>query len=335
MSVAVLACGMTTPIGLTGPAACAALRARYDNFADTRFISHSGDWIIGAEVPLDPPRRGRERLIEMLRGPIRECLAAVPPPEAANVPVLICVAEKDRPGRTRGIDEGFVEDVMRAVGMAPHAESRTIAYGRVGGAVAMRDARDLIAKGAKYVIVAGADSLLVGESLSAYDRQDRVLTASNSNGFAAGEAGAAVLVGPAAAGGLTLLGLGFAREEAHVTSGQPLRADGLVAAMRAGLGEAGIDFSAVDYRISDLSGEQYYFKEAALAMTRVLRKRKEQMDIWHPVDGFGHTGAAVLPLILGICLTAGRKGYAPGPTVMAQTADDDGRRGVMILRMEG
>ena len=331
--LAIQACGMTTAIGLTGPAAAAAQRARLSRFEETHFISRDGKWMIGAEVPLDPPKRGRARLQALLAGPLRECFAALGDVNPKDVPVLLCVAEADRPGRLARLDTSLLHDTLTAIGQPIHDSSAVITYGRVGGVVALRDARDLINKGAPKVIIAGVDSYLLAGTLAHYDHDDRVLTEANSNGFPAGEAGAAVLVGTG--GGLQLLGLGFGREEAHITSGEPFRADGLVKAMRDALGEAGLDFSDVDYRISDLNGEQYYFKEAALAMTRVLRKRRDQMDLWNPASEFGYTGAASMPLMLGVGLTAAQKHYAPGPTVIMQTSDDDGRRGTAIFRMEG
>jgi len=302
--LAIQACGMTTAIGLTGPAAAAAQRARLSRFEETHFISRDGKWMIGAEVPLDPPKRGRARLQALLAGPLRECFAALGDVNPKDVPVLLCVAEADRPGRLARLDTSLLHDTLTAIGQPIHDSSAVITYGRVGGVVALRDARDLINKGAPKVIIAGVDSYLLAGTLAHYDHDDRVLTEAN-------------------------------REEAHITSGEPFRADGLVKAMRDALGEAGLDFSDVDYRISDLNGEQYYFKEAALAMTRVLRKRRDQMDLWNPASEFGYTGAASMPLMLGVGLTAAQKHYAPGPTVIMQTSDDDGRRGTAIFRMEG
>ena len=68
---------------------------------------------------------------------------------------------------------------------------------------------------------------------------------------------------------------------------------------------------------------------------RLMRGPVDVPDLWHPADGFGYTGAAALPLMLGVSLTAGRKRYAPGPLVLAHAAHDDGRRAAMVLRMEG
>lgn len=332
---AILACGMTTAIGLDAPAACAALRARLDNFQETRFISRDGAWILGAEVPLDPPWRGLPRLVRLLAGPLRECLAACPQTPAA-VPLFLCVAEPERAGRLAGLDDRLAADLAAALGVAFHPASRLVAYGQVGGAVGLDQARRLIASGAaSRVIVAGVDSFLLAETLRAYDAAERLLSEANSNGFIPGEAGAAVLVGPARAGGLRLLGLGLAAERARLGSDLPLRADGLTAAIRQALAEAGHDFAEMSYRISDLCGEHYYFKEAALAAARLMRGPVDVPDLWHPADGFGYTGAAALPLMLGVSLTAGRKRYAPGPLVLAHAAHDDGRRAAMVLRMEG
>lgn len=333
--LAIQGCGMTTAIGLTAPAAAAAQRARLSNFEETHFISHDGKWMIGAEVPLDPPRRGRARLQALLEGPLKECFAQLGDVSPDDVPVLLCVAENDRPGRLAGVDASLLGDTLKSLGVTPNSKSAVIPYGRVGGIVALRDARKLISEGAPKVIIAGVDSYLLAGTLAHYDNDLRVLTETNSNGFPAGEAGGAVLIGRPAGNDLRLLGLGFGREAAHITSGEPFRADGLVKAIREALGEAGLDLSDVDYRVSDLNGEQYYFKEAALAMTRILRKRREQMDLWNPASEFGYAGAAGVPLMLAVGLIAGQKRYAPGRTVILQTSDDDGRRGAAILRMEG
>jgi 3-oxoacyl-[acyl-carrier-protein] synthase-1 len=87
----------------------------------------------------------------------------------------------------------------------------------------------------------------------------------------------------------------------------------------------------LDYRITDIGGEQYQFKEAALALSRLLRVRKEEFDIWHPADCIGEVGAASLPCMLGVVLYAAQKGYAPGPRPLAHLGNDDGKRVALAL----
>jgi 3-oxoacyl-[acyl-carrier-protein] synthase-1 len=91
----------------------------------------------------------------------------------------------------------------------------------------------------------------------------------------------------------------------------------------------------LDYRITDISGEQYYFKEAALALSRILRQRKEEFDIWHPAECIGETGAATGIAILAVAAAACRMAYSPGPSVLSHCANDSGRRSAAILRFGG
>lgn len=331
--VMVRACGMRTAIGLSAPATCAALRARLDNFAETRFISRDGDWILGAEVPLETPWRGVARLTHMLAGALQECFAAASAaPE--DLPVLVCLPETDRPGRFEGLETRLWAGLREVLGHGLHPESRSYAYGQVGGVVALGDAKVHLERGASGVIVAGTDSFLVADTLRTLSRKDRLLTESNSNGFIAGEAGAAVLL-TQGANGLCLRGVGFGAEAATITSGEPLRAEGMVKAMGDALGQAGLTYEDISYRISDLSGEQYYFKEAALAQARLWRGKRDPEELWHPCDGIGQTGAAIVPICLGVGLMAHRKEYAPGPVVMVHASHDDGRRAAMVLEGVG
>ena len=108
----------------------------------------------------------------------------------------------------------------------------------------------------------------------------------------------------------------MAIEQATIESEEPLRGDGLAAAFRQALTAAGLAMADIGYRIGTMSGEQYWFKEFDLATSRLLRGRHEFMDIWHPADCIGETGAARLPCCLAVAFTAARKGYAAGDPVL-------------------
>jgi 3-oxoacyl-[acyl-carrier-protein] synthase I len=331
--VAILGCGMMTGVGLTAEASCAAIRARIDNFQETRFIARGGEWIIGSEVPLEEPWRSIPKLARLLAGPLRECLGLVPEVPPESVPVLLCVAEEDRPGRLEDLGTPLFFQACELLGVRFHEGSRVIAQGRVGGAVGLHHASRLIREGSfPYVIVAGVDSYLIAGTLRAYDDRERLLTAENSNGFIPGEAGAALLLGrPDAGSEMVCRGLGFALEKATIESDEPLRADGMVAALQQALTAAGLTMAQVGYRMADISGEQYAFKEADLAVSRILRDRHEFQDLWHPADCVGETGAVAVPIMLAVALSAARKGYAAGDPVLAHCGNDDGRRAALVL----
>jgi 3-oxoacyl-[acyl-carrier-protein] synthase I len=329
--IAILSSGMVTAVGFTAPASCAAIHAGITGFVETRFL-FDGEWMIGSPVPFEEGWRGRERLLRMVVPAIEECLAGIEPAATREVSLLLCVAERDRPGRYAGLDDSFVQKVETRLGRRFHEDSYLIARGRIGAVQAVDHCRRLLAEGRRHCVVAGVDSLMVAETLRSLVGRRRVMTSRNSNGFIPGEAAAAVLLGmPTDDAALVCLGIGHGMEPSTIGSGQPLRADGMVAAFRGALADSGMTLGQMDYRITDLSGEQYGFKEASLALSRVLRERKAEFALWHPADCIGEVGAAAVPAVLAVALAAATKGYAPGPRAISHFAADGGERAAMIL----
>jgi 3-oxoacyl-[acyl-carrier-protein] synthase-1 len=288
---------------------------------------------VGAEVQLEKAWRGVTRLAGLLAGSIRECFDFIPtlPPE--EIPVLIGVAEHGRAGRLPDLDTLLLPSLETILQCRLNSESRLVPLGRISGALAIREAVRLItAKRARYVVVAGVDSYLSGATLASFGQRGRLLTAGSSNGFIPGEAAAAVLVADDSDYcGLKILSLGLADEAATIGGEKPLRADGLTRAHGQALAGAGLPMENIAYRLSTLSGEQYFFKEMELATSRLLRNRHEFMDLWHPADSIGETGAAAVPVCIGVAWMASRKFYAPGRYVLASASSDDEMRAAMVL----
>lgn len=332
--LAILRTGLVTSVGLSAPASCAAIRAKLSNPTETRFIDSSGEWIVAHAVPLEPQRRGLAKLARMAAMAIDECLADLPLDSWAGIPLLMCVAEAERPGRTDGLDDQLLLDVRQELGgVSFSSDSAVVAHGRVSVPVALVKARTLIGE-RKHprVLIAATDSLITWPTLSHYERAGRLLTANNSNGFMAGEGAGALLVGdPTGQPELLCSGLGFALEKAHVESEEPMRAEGLSLAIKAALADAGVQMHEMDYRITDASGEQYYFKEAALALTRTLHQRKEEFDLWHPAECTGEPGAVAGVSVIALADAACRKAYARGSGIVAHFANDAGQRAAISL----
>ena len=334
--LAIVGSGMVTGVGLSASASCAAIRCAIDDFQETRFMDAGGEWIIGSSVPLEQPWRGIAKLSKMLVSVLKECIACDTKISLEQVPILLCLAEEGRPGRFDDLNNQVYIEAQKELGLRFHEKSAIIDQGRVGVAVALNHARKLIyEENLPQVIIAGVDSLLVGPGLRSYEESERLMTSVNSNGFIPGEAASAVLVqapGKSSEPQLFCLGIGYGTEKSTVDAEDiPLRADGMAQAIRNALSEAGCDMGATDFRITDVSGEQYAFKEAALALLRVLRQRKEFYDIWHPADCIGEVGAAIGPVILSVLLAAMRKGYSPGNNVLAHFGSDEGKRAAMLL----
>jgi 3-oxoacyl-[acyl-carrier-protein] synthase-1 len=333
--IAIHSTGLVTSVGLTSEASCAAFRAKIANPTETRFIDSSGDWIMAHQVPLEQPWRGLTKLAKMAAMAITEALQDVSKKEWSSLPLLLCVAETERPGRMTGLDDQLFPLIRTELGVTFAPQSAVVAQGRVGVAMALAQAREWMVK-AKIprVLVAATDSLLSWPTLSHYEREDRLLTASNSNGFMPGEAAGALLVGVPEGrdGELLCAGIGFGSERAHIDSGEPLRADGLSQAIKASLNEAGCQMHDMDFRVTDNSGEQYYFKEAALALSRTLRQRKEEFDIWHPAECIGEASAAAGAAIISAVKAACDKRYTKGPNILAHMANDAGQRAALTLQ---
>jgi 3-oxoacyl-[acyl-carrier-protein] synthase-1 len=334
LPIAIQRTGLVTSVGLSAPAACAAIRAKLKNPSETRFIDSAGEWIMAHQVPLEQSWRGLAKLGHMAAMAIEECLADVPRKEWSSIPLLLCVAERDRPGRVEGLDDRLFVDLQRALGIEFAVGSAIVAHGRVGMAIALMQARSLIhERKLRHVLVAATDSLLSWPTLSHYERNDRLLTARNSDGFMPGEgAGALLLAPPGGQPELLCTGIGFGVETAPIGSEEPLRADGLAMAIRFATDEASCQVHDLDFRIADVSGEQYYFKEAALALSRTLRQRKEAFDIWHPAECTGEAGALSGASQIALADAACRKAYAPGVNILAHMAGDAGQRAAAVLR---
>ena len=334
MPFAIKSAGMISGVGLNAKASCAAIRCAIDNFEETRFMDNGGEWILGSQVPLEKPWRGRKKLVKMAVRAINDCLKKTKI-SVANLPLFLCVAEKHRPGRFDGIDRTLFNEIATEMGTSFHEKSQIFAYGRVAGGAAMNQARKLLYQDhLPYCLIVGVDSLLVAQSLAAYEELDRLLTSNNSNGFIPGEAASAVLIGlpdTANPDELICYGIGLGKENAFLGSGEPLRGDGLVQAIRELESDSGRQLKDSDFRITDISGEQYYFKEASLAVLRILRDLKEEYDIWHPADCVGEVGAAIVPILLNVLMTAKEKDYLPGENVLLHSGNDKGERVAMML----
>ncbi|WP_347266011.1 3-oxoacyl-ACP synthase [Paracoccus sp. (in: a-proteobacteria)] len=331
--IGVLAAGMVTAVGLDWASSAAAMRARLDGFAETRFVA-SGGWRIGAAVPLPRNWIGQRRMAHLAAGALADILRQHP--GARDAALILCLAEETRPGRPVTDPPALLRMLAAILGL-PERRAHVVAHGRPSGFVALERARRMIASGeAGQVIVLGLDSYLTGPALAHYAGLARLLEPGNPDGFIPGEAAAAVLLGQG--GGLRLTGLGLAREAAYLGNGKaedgsdlPLRGDGMVAAYRAALAQAECDLAHVEYRISDLPGEQHFFRQAALTTLRLERGRKEFQDLQSPAESLGNIGAAVVPVMLGMALAAAQKGYAPGSPVLVEASGDDGACGAAVL----
>lgn len=335
----VTATGMICSVGLNAAAACAAMRAGIANFTELPYHDNQGEPIIGAMVPsLTRTFKREEHLIEMLAMALVDCLQKKTPGPFEDIPLLVSLSEPGRPGGCDILAGSIIGRVQKKLNINFHPDlSQTIQKGHTGGFDALRTARKLLQDTRiPACLICGVDSYINASSLLWLDQHWRLKTDENSDGVIPGEAAAAVLVctnkNTSSATSARLIGLGFGTELAAVMTEEPLLGLGLTEASKVALSEAGIQMHQIAFRISDVTGESYGFKEQALVVGRLLRvHREEGYPIWHASECIGDTGSAAGIIQMILSFHAYQKGYAPGEIAMCFASADSGRRAVALL----
>jgi 3-oxoacyl-[acyl-carrier-protein] synthase-1 len=329
---------MVTAVGFNAASSLAALRAGIRNVNATNlWDKFSGQFLVAGRVLLPHWWIGTGKLAELVAPAIDECMTAAYPVPRSRIPVLLGVSSPERPFRLRDLDDKIFDELERLLACQLHPESRLIRRDHVSVAVGLRLAESLMSDSrAPCCIVASVDSLIQQDLVEHYLERRRLLSERNSNGFCVGEAGSAVLVvssGSEPMGELQILGVGMGHEKATIESEEPLRAEGLIDAIRSAFVSSSTSYDDLHYRISDLNGEHYKFKEMALAMVPFQRKPKGKLfALLHPIEYIGDVGAAIGPIMLGLTLHAGQKDYATGSTALCTFGNDDGERAAIVVR---
>jgi 3-oxoacyl-[acyl-carrier-protein] synthase I len=331
--------GMVCAVGLSAEASCAAIRAGIAGFRQTKHLDQEQYYVVGAPVPgLPIDRRGTDRLIGMLAASIEDCLRNREVTDSAKIPLLVCLAEIGRPGIAPDAGAVVLAGVQDTLGRTFHPRlSTTICNGHTSAFDALKLARMCMQTGdAPGCIVAGVDSYLNSESLTWLGAHARLKTPTNSDGVIPGEAAAAIFASlePTQPGSLEpcVIGLGFATEAASVLTEDPMIGLGLTSAARSALSEAEMEMHQVDFRIADVTGESYGFKEQALVVGRLLRTPKKNFPLWDIAGSIGDVGAAAGVCQLVIAHYAFRKNYAAGERVICCTSAVPGQRAVALIQ---
>ena len=335
-SLHIQAAGMVTCVGLDAASACAAMRGRLDGFTETRFMGPDGEWLVGAPVPLPRNWIGLKRMAHLAAGALAD-LRRQHHSALDGAPILLCLAEEDRPGRPIPDPAALARLLAEILNLPAPPRLQIIAHGRPSGFVALDRARRLIAAGEDPVVILGIDSYLTAQTIAHYLGQNRLLHPANANGFIPGEAAAAVLCS-ATKGPLRIAGLGLAREPARIYNtdgkdGQPLptRAEGMTRAHEIALGQAGCRYSDLVLKMGDLIGEAYWFKQMAVAMQRLQRELSDVQPIWSIAASLGNVGAAAAPILLAWAMTAAARGYVPPGPISLEASGDDGACGAVVV----
>lgn len=328
----VVSSGICCSVGNSAASAIAAIRARLNYFRETEFVDDQGSPIHGAMLyGLD--EWGGARLWSTYQRVVAECVKQIPREmNSSDVSTLLIVPEEMR---FAGLTEAFAQH--RIDGLRP-AETDVAMRGKAGIGEAMWRATEMFRREhpPSAVVVVGVDSYLNPDSIGHYLQQQRIRCTSNTDGFIPGEAAAAIVLSAHAATGnapsLWIEGIGRGMEVASPSNDVPLLARGMTQALRAAMVSAKTESCDYSFHASGISGEQWFFKEAALAMDRVLTSKVEEFPHRLLSQSVGEVGAAFGPLALACIGREMMSDEILGARGLLHFANDSGLRTALSVR---
>lgn len=350
--LSVIGYGIWSALGPDGPSTIAGIRGQIIGSE----IGNLWDPTIGANlncfrVAAHQWWEGPTFLPDLATPPIEECLAQVAhlPPAlrrpAAEIPILVTVAPKDRPGRPADLETRMTEGLSRKLGRRLPPGSGVIGGGRSGLPHLLATAARQSERYPVQILV-GVESLLRQVIVEHYVSKNRLLCGANTSGFTVGEAASAILVartGTAQGPELAITGMGTGVEPSRDGGSreQAVTGEGLTQAIRAALAVTGIPFYDFPALIGDLNGEHFKFKEQMMAQMRldsaapegVSRRPRGYVEHWSLIEYVGEIGSALMPAQLAWAFEMGRAGLLLQNRALCFAGEDDGRRVALTAEM--
>ncbi len=330
--------GMVTALGSGARETIGALDRGERRIVQTRLVDLRGDRIRGAfALPVRDDLTGAARAELLALPALTECLDSASPmtgPTAlfvcaplpwgsfgANFAPVVAPARDDWTALT-----GTIAAHLEAHGLRPCSKRPVlIRRGHAAGVLALCHIQKLFERGeAAQAVIVGVDSHGERATLERLDLAGLLKSRRSPGGFVPGEAAAVLCVRPATDDrrGRLVCGIGIDQE-----SEEPSTARGLTSAVSKSLAGQRDAARSLAIVAIDLNGERQRAKEWSFAATRTLWRMRAVPDIRHPADRLGDTGAATVPLFVGL-LAHGAK--CPG-SALAIASSRDGLRGVVRM----
>lgn len=326
----IAATGMCCALGYSAPSAIAAIRAGMDHFRETDFIDNTGKALLGSQL-YQVNIWGSERLIWMFEHAVKECLTSSKELRFQTSHLILVLPESNRPGATPTAIKALCEHALTY----PFAKTHLF-YGKAGIGPALMAARMQLYKGNCHnVLIVGVDSYFTPQTITHYLEAGRLMAQDNTDGFIPGEGCGAVLLQKATKGckSTWIIGIGVETEPATILQTQnKMMARGLSAAIRQASADSGLHLSDSVFHMSDISGESFYFREAALAITRCMDRKIPDYPHLLLASTLGETGAACGPLMLAFLSNRMADDSGPGQCGLLHFSADEGLRVAIMIK---
>jgi 3-oxoacyl-[acyl-carrier-protein] synthase-1 len=329
--------GMWSPVGYTGPATCAALRAGITRLTLLRdLVDRHGEPLAAARVQgLDIPPGQAERVGAMAIRVIGEALQGLSEKAREHTRVSLVLGEVERAGEPSPVVTQ-VRDAFARLGLEPRTELAVYPDGHAAGTKALLDIQGRLAWNPRTTeVLVGADSLSNVRAVGWFEEHHQLRESQQPRGLHLGEAGACLVLQAERVAlanrnsrYAAVVGCAVAKEPVALRDqGSPRQGEGITRALIDALEVAQWKAKAVRRAYVDLNGEPCRSHEWMLAATRVL----DAPEVIHPADCIGDVGAASAPLLLGMAAMALHRGYARALKPIICCSSNAGLRGVICL----
>ena len=213
---------------------------------------------------------------------------------------------------------------------------RSIFSGRAAGMDAIDFAfRYLNNQSNKFILVGGSDSYLDYSRIDPLAQEDRLLSKSNMDGFAPGEAASFLLLTSDSDlamqrnDHIVALNLpGIADEVGHIHSEEPYRGEGLAQAFKQALNNQ--QQTNIHSIYSSMNGESHWAKEYGVAFIRNKQNFLETVKTEHPADVLGDLGSATSSMLIAL---AANDLYSNdlASSHLVYSSSDAAKRGAIVL----
>ncbi len=337
--------GMITPVGANTAMTAAAVKAGISSYKISNYYGKNDEPITMAFVPnlvLDEMaaeiiegnryNERHERVTRMAIMAIREACALCP----VQQPIPAVFAMPDEQGNADGLIPVIQNLENNCKPWVSAAQSRSIYHGRAGGMEAINFAfRYINELPGDFMLVGGSDSYRDMARLAPMSKEDRLLTKSNMDGFAPGEAAVYLLLTRRAELALSRSGSiialhppGIADETGHMKNAEPYRGDGLDQAFKKAL--VNQTQNSVQAIYSSMNGENHWAKEYGVAYIRNKEVFTDTVKVEHPADCYGDLGAATSTALIALAVE-NLFSNAKAHKHLVYSSSDTAKRGAIVV----
>lgn len=349
--VVIVGISMMTALGVDTVQTAANVRAGLSGLGELPWLDKSFQPFVGAFLPddiLDPlndkTAKARaltfreDRVLRLAGTALHDVVTGIrgriPP-----LPLFLGLPETDQTFRLN--EKEWLAFLQGQSGVAiALSQSSVLLKGRAAGMLAVKSACDALSSAkVETVIAGGADTFKDLYTLGTLDMESRVSSTQNRDGLIPGEGAGFLMLTTrrnAQAKGwpvhATLLASAAGFEKGHLGSKEPYQGEGLFATFAALFAVPAASAKPVQTVYASFNGENHWAKEWGVAAIRHKSHLAEDIQVEHPADCIGDTGAACGPLMIGMAASGIEQGYRREPAAVFASSDHGDRAAVVVAK---